>query len=45
MARIYFKNEYGQKIVVEVTEEVAKGYRECLQEEWRLNAYEEYYKC
>ncbi len=30
MAIIYFKNEQGQKIVVEVTEEVAKNYKECL---------------
>ncbi len=43
MARIYFKNEHGQKVIVEVPEEVAKSYKECLQEEWRLNAYEEYY--
>lgn len=43
MAKIYFKNEQGQRIAVDVTEEVAISYRECLQEEWRLNAYEEYY--
>ena len=43
MAKIYFKNEQGKRIAVEVSNEVAKNYREILQEEWRGNAYESYY--
>lgn len=43
MAKIYFKDEQGKKVSVEVTDEVAKQYRESLQEEWRGDAYEGYY--
>lgn len=43
MAKIYFKNEQGKRIAVEVSNEIAKNYREILQEEWRGNAYESYY--
>lgn len=43
MAKIYFKDEHGKKVSVEVTDEVAKQYRESLQEEWRGDAYEGYY--
>ncbi len=43
MEKIYFKNEHGKKVSVEVTDEVAKQYRESLQEEWRGDAYESYY--
>ena len=43
MAKIYFKNEHGKKVSVEVTEDVAKQYRESFQEEWRGDAYEGYY--
>lgn len=43
MAIIYFKDEQGKKILVEVSAEIAKQYRESLQEEWRSDAYESYY--
>lgn len=43
MAKIYFKDEQGKKVSVEVTDEVEKQYRESLQEEWRGDAYEGYY--
>lgn len=43
MAKIYFKDEQGKKVSVEVSDEVAKQYRESLQEEWRGDAYESYY--
>ncbi len=43
MAIIYFKDEQGKKISVEVSAEIAKQYRESLQEEWRSDAYESYY--
>lgn len=43
MAKIYFKDEHGKRVSVEVTDEVAKQYRESLQEEWRGDAYEGYY--
>lgn len=43
MAKIYFKDEQGKKVSVEVTDEVAKQYRESLQEEWRGDAYGGYY--
>ena len=43
MAIIYFKDEQGKKVSVEVSNEIAKQYREILQEEWRNNAYESYY--
>lgn len=40
MAKIYFKDEQGKKVSVEVTDEVEKQYRESLQEEWRGDAYD-----
>lgn len=43
MPKIYFKDENGKKVSVEVSDEVAKQYRESLQEEWRGDAYEGYY--
>ncbi len=43
MAKIYFKDEQGKKVSIEVSDEVAKQYRESLQEEWRGDAYESYY--
>ncbi len=43
MAKIYFKDKQGKKVLVEVTDKVAKQYRESLQEEWRGDAYEGYY--
>lgn len=43
MAKIYIKDEHGNKVTVEVSDEVAKIYRESFQEEWRVNAYEKYY--
>ncbi len=43
MAIIYFKDEHGKKVSVEVSNEIAKQYRESLQEEWRSDAYERYH--
>ena len=43
MAIIYFKDVQGKKILLEVSAEIAKQYRESLQEEWRSDAYESYY--
>ena len=43
MAKIYFINARGKKVSVEVSEEIAKQYRESLREEWRGDAYEKYY--
>ena len=43
MEIIYFKNEQGKKVTVEVSNEIAKQYRESLREEWRSDAYERYY--
>lgn len=43
MAKIYFINAQGKKVSVEVSEEIAKQYRESLREEWRGDAYEKYY--
>lgn len=39
MKKIYLKDEYGNKITVEVTDEVAVEYRKCLREEWNSEAY------
>lgn len=43
MAKIYFINAQGKKVSVEVSEGIAKQYRESLREEWRNDAYEKYY--
>lgn len=43
MAKIYFINAHGEKVAIEVSEEIAKQYRESLREEWRGDAYEKYY--
>lgn len=43
MEKIYFINAQGKKVMVEVSEEIAKQYRESLREEWRNDAYEKYY--
>lgn len=43
MAIIYFKDEQGKKVSVEVSNKIAKQYRESLREEWRSDAYESYY--
>ena len=43
MAKIYFINAHGKKVFVEVSDEVARQYRESLKEEWRGDAYEKYY--
>ena len=37
MTTIYFKDEHGQKVTVEVTDEVAAGMRECRRAEWNSN--------
>ncbi len=39
MKKIYFKNEQGKKVTVEVTDKVAAEYRKCLREEWNNEAY------
>lgn len=43
MATIYFKDEQGKKVSVEVSNEIAKQYRKSLQKEWRNESYESYY--
>lgn len=43
MGKIYFIDAHGKKVSVEVSDEIAKQYRESLQEEWRGEAYEKYY--
>lgn len=43
MPKIYFVDAEGKRVSVEVTDEVAKKYRENLREEWRGDAYEKYY--
>lgn len=43
MAHIYFRNGNGERVTVEVTDEVAKTYREELRKEWRSDAYEGYH--
>lgn len=43
MAIIYFKDEQGKKVSVEISNKIAKQYRESLREEWRSDAYESYY--
>lgn len=43
MTKIFCKNGQGKKVFVEVSEEIAKQYRENLREEWRGDAYENYY--
>ncbi len=42
--KIYFKDASGQKIEIEVTDEVAKTMQECRREEWRNEAKERYYR-
>lgn len=44
MTIIYFKDANGQKVSVEVTEEVASAYTETRRAEWRNDAKEEYYR-
>lgn len=43
MKHIYVKDESGKKVYLEVMDEVAAAYRECLREEWRGNAKEHYH--
>lgn len=43
MAMIYFRSTQGKKISIEVSDEIAKQYRECLIKEWRTDSYEKYY--
>lgn len=44
MTKIYFKNVDGQKIAIEVTDEIAKTMQECRREEWRNESKERYYR-
>lgn len=39
MKKIYLKDEYGNKVTVEVTDKIAAEYRKCLREEWNSEAY------
>ena len=43
MKTIYFFDEQGKKVYVEVSDEVAAAYRDCQREEWRNDAYEQYH--
>ena len=43
MKHIYVKDESGKKVYLEVMDEVAAAYRECLREEWRSDAREKYH--
>jgi DNA-directed RNA polymerase specialized sigma24 family protein len=43
MAKIYFINLQDKKVAIEVSDEIAKQYRDSLREEWRGDAYEGYY--
>ena len=43
MKTIYFVDENGKKVYVEVSDEVAAAYRDCQREEWRSDAYESYH--
>lgn len=42
--KIYFKDASGQKIEIEVIDEVAKTMQECRREAWRNEAKERYYR-
>jgi DNA-binding NarL/FixJ family response regulator len=44
MTTIYIKNANGQRVLVEVTEEIAEAMTESRREEWRNNAKEQYYR-
>lgn len=43
MKKIYFKDREGNKVTVEVTDEIAQQYRESLRAEWGNDAYARYY--
>ena len=43
MKIIYFTDENGRKVYVEVTDEVAENFRALQQEEWKTDAYEKYH--
>lgn len=43
MKTIYFFDAQGNKVYVEVSDEIAATYRECQREEWRNDAYEKYH--
>lgn len=44
MINIYIKNKEGQKIYIEVSEDVAIVMQECRRAEWRNEAKEKYYR-
>lgn len=44
MTKIYIKNDKGQKIYIDVTNEVANADTECRRAEWRNDAKEKYYR-
>lgn len=39
MKKIYLKDKQGNKVTVEVTDEIATEYRKCLRAEWNNEAY------
>ena len=43
MKKIYFKDRKGNKVTVEVADEIAQQYRESLRAEWGNDAYARYY--
>lgn len=43
MKKIYFKDMEGNKVTVDVTDEIAQQYRGSLRAEWRNDAYSQYY--
>lgn len=44
MKKIYLKDKDGNKVTVEVSDEISVEYRQSLRAEWRNNAYEKYHK-
>lgn len=43
MAKIYFKNAQSKKVTVNVSDEMAKTYKDSLRQEWRSDANERYH--
>ena len=43
MKKIYLKDKQGHEVLINVSEDVEKAYRQSLREEWRRNAYERYH--
>lgn len=43
MAKIYFKDGQYKKVLVEVSDEMAKSFKDSLRQEWRSDAQEKYH--